>query len=275
MARTSTQITPAEAQAYGKFAIEHGVVLNDGSKEDEQNADFILNYFVNVWKEDITGQNLNKAESQILPHLKRYSPAQAEYYKVANQEPDRANALSAWLAATQGNPGQLVNQGDEAFDNLRLLLLTLRGYDITPARIRDAEDRINNRPGKKLQYVPQLRRDGPRSEAAKVDDGKPFLGDTAERLNEPAWVKRARERNERDAKEAANQPSSTSLQAIRIGEAKRQAEALKGGSHAETEQLNRLFATSGTEINWPETLALRLQMQKQFDKQREVRRFVR
>jgi hypothetical protein len=274
MARTNTQITPAEAQAYGLFCIEHGIVVNDGSKEDEQNADFILNYFVNVWKEDITEQNLDTAWDQIRPHLKMRSPAQAEYYKVATQENDRANQLAAWLA-TQGKPGQLANQGEAAFDNLRLLLLTLRGYEISPPRIRDAEDRIAHKPGKKLQYVPQPRRTEPISPAAKNDDGKPFLGDTAERLNEPGWVKRSRERSEREAKEAANQPSSASVRSRAAAEAREKAESLQSSTHAETDQLRRIFVTSGTEIDWVQTLAARLQMQKQFDKAREVRRFVR
>src|SRR5258705_3224098 len=166
MARTNSEISPAEVQTYAKFSAEHGII-HDGGEDDTKNADFILNYFVNTWKEDITEQNLNTAWDKIRPHLKLYSPAQFEYHKVVNQEGrDRANLLAAWLASNGGKPGQLVNaDSDETYTNLRLLLSSLRGYDITPARIRDPESRIRYKPNK-LSYVAAERRTEPVSPAA-------------------------------------------------------------------------------------------------------------
>jgi len=76
-------------------------------------------------------------------------------------------------------------------------------------------------------------------------------------------------------KEAANQPSAASAQSAAARGAQRQAELIQGATHAETDQLRKLFSTSGTEIDWVQTLAARQQMQKQFDKHRAVSRFVR
>ncbi len=272
MVRTSEQITQNEINAYAKFCAERRVIFE--GTEGEQNAEFIGNYFVNVWKQDITEQNLNTAWEQLRPYVKVYSPTQAEYYKVARQMPDRANQLSNWLA-TQGKVGQLVNQGDEAFENLRLLLIGLRDNDINPTAIRHAEDRVAHTPGSQLHYVPQPRKEmGTITEAARNDDGKPFLG---EHINEPAWVRKSRERSERETAEAASQQSGASAQSAMVREARRKAEEMKGNTHSETEQLHRIFATvPGTsEIDWVQTAAARENLQRSLNKAQEVRRFIR
>jgi hypothetical protein len=208
------------------------------------------------------------------PGLKWLSPAELEYRRIAAENPAAAQQLADWLAK-QGKPGTLVNQGDQYFENMSLLLTTLRGYDINSKTILDAQDRIANRPGKKLQYVPQPRRTAPVSPLAKADDGKPFLGETAERLNEPEWVKRSRARSEREAAEAASRTSSASVRLRAAAEAREKAESLQSSTHAETDQLRKIFVTSGTEIDWVQTLAARLQMQQQFNKHRAVARFIR
>jgi hypothetical protein len=240
----------------------------------KRNADLMDEYFQQNRAIPVTVANIYKAVEARKQNFAWVSLAQAKYNLVAVQETDRANALANWLA-TQGKPGQLISTGDQAFENLTLLLTVLRGYEISPARIRDAEDRIAHQPGKKLHYVQAPRRTEPISPAAKADDGTPFLGDTAERLNEPAWVKRSRERAEREAKEAANQPSSTSLREVAIREARRKAEELRGATHSESNQLQKIFVTQGTEIDWVQTLAARQQMAAQFAKAQAVRRFVR
>jgi hypothetical protein len=270
MARTSEGITAAEVKTYQKFCADQNIVA-DESEAGLQNGETIGTYVAITWGVDFTPATLAVALDKLRDKIVFYSPAQAEYLKVANQEPERANQLANWLA-TQGKPGQLVNQGDEAFDNLRLLLITLRGYEITPSRIRDAEDRIANKPGRRLHYAQAPRRTEPVSPAARDDDGTPFLG---RNLNEPEWVRRSRERSEREAAEAKSAGATASAQAAAIREAKRQAESLQGGTHAETEQLRKIFATSGTEIDWVQTLSSRLQMQKQFEKHRAGSRFIR
>jgi hypothetical protein len=270
MARTNEGITAAEVKTYQKFCADHNIVA-DESEAGLQNGETIGTYVAITWGVDFTPATLAVALDKLRDRIVFYSPAQAEYLKVANQDPDRANQLANWLG-TQGNSGQLVNQGDEAFDNLRLLLITLRGYDINPTTIRHAEDRIGNKPGNKLQYVPQPRREGPRSQAAKNDDGVPFLG---RNLNEPEWVRRSRERSEREAREAASRTSSASARAAAVREAKRQAEELRGNTHAESEQIGRVFVTEGSEVDWPGTLQARLRLQQSFNNAQAVRRFIR
>lgn len=276
MARTSQTVTEQEVQAYVKFCKDNNIVNYDGKgPETLANADFVLNYFLEIWKQDMNEANFAQAFPQLKPHLKFYSsPQHAEYTHIANQNMRAAQQLMDWLA-TQGKTGQLVNApGDERYENLALILTELRNRreDVSPTTIRAAEDRIAHRPGRKLHYVQAPRRTEPQSAAAKSDDGTPFLG---RNLNEPEWVRRSRERSAREAKEAASQRSSTSATSAAVREAQRQAEELRGNSHAESDQLNKIFVTVGTEIDWVQTLAARQHMQKQFNKQQAVRRFTR
>jgi hypothetical protein len=178
MARFSNEIQQNEVRAYEKFCIEQNIIL-DGSQAAIENANLVRDYFTKTWNEVITPETLEKALPQLRPHLNFKSKAQSEFEKLASQEPDRASELDRWLQTHGGKPGQLVNSvyTDETYENLTLLLSTLRGYDINSQRIRDAEDRIAHRPGRKLKYVPVPRREmGTITEAARKDDGAPFLG---------------------------------------------------------------------------------------------------
>jgi hypothetical protein len=174
MPRTSATITQQEVATYAKFCKERGII-NEGSADDAANADIVLKYFTETWPNTINEANLNLAWEALRPHLKLRSKAEQEWYEVAEKELDRAQQVAAWLES-QGKVGQLVNTvGDEAYTNLRLLLETLRGYDINVTTIGHAIDRINHRPGQKLHFVQPGRRTTPLSQAAKNDDGTPFV----------------------------------------------------------------------------------------------------
>src|SRR5947207_470037 len=260
-----------DVQAYGKFCITHGII-NDGSQDDRHNADLVLNYFENTWKEVITAETLERALPALRPHLKFKSTARLEFEKAMTAEPDRARQLDQWLQAHGGKPGQLVNTvlSDDTFENLFLLLGTLRGYEISTPRILDAENRIANRPGRKLHYVPTPRREmGTITEAARNDDGKPFVTDGLTLQSDgslgksPAdYAREARQRSDREATEAKSGTTSAASAAVR--EAKNKAESMRGNTHSEDAQLQRIFVTvPGTsEINWPDTLAARLTLQR-------------
>jgi len=275
-----------DVQAYTKFCITHGII-NDGSQDDRHNADLVLNYFENTWKQDITEKNLEAAWDLIRPHLKLKSKARLEFEKAMTAEPDRARQLDQWLKAHGGKPGQLVNTvlSDDTLENLSLLLGTLGGYEISTVRIQDAENRIANRAGRKLHYVPTPRREmGTITEAARNDDGKPFVTDglTLQRDGSlgksPAdYAREARQRSDRDAAEVNQQRTGASAQSRIAAEAKSKAEGLRGNTHSESDQIGRVFVfTPGTSsVDWSATLQARLNLQKSFNRAQEVRRFIR
>jgi len=90
----------------------------------------------------VTVANIYKAIEARKQDYKWVSVAQARYNIVASENVQAAQELVSWLN-TQGKVGQLVGQGDEAYENLRLLLLTLRGYQIDATTISHAIDLFN------------------------------------------------------------------------------------------------------------------------------------
>jgi hypothetical protein len=247
-----------------------------------RNIDLLDEFFNNHRELPVTLQNIYRAVEERKSEFIWLSPAQFEYNKVANQEPDRANQLAAWLATQGSRPGQLVSSGDLAFENLTLLLPVLRGYEVSPSRIRDAEDRISHRPGKQLHRVAEPRRTEARSRAAKADadysPGKVFSSDMIRNADGSLRSKTFHEQKaDREAKEAAEAASRTP-DASRIASAARtQADSLKGNNHSEDLQISRVFVyIPGTsEVAWPETYQARLALQRSLNRAQETRRFIR
>src|SRR6266699_2644922 len=210
------QMNEAEAQLRARG-------LDEG---EERIVEIIDSYFQMYRSTPVTAATVVKL-IESTPGLKWLSAAELEYRKIAAANPAAAQELVAWLN-TQGKPGQLVNSGDAAYENLTLLLGTLQGYEISTVRIQDAENRIANRAGRKLHYVATPRRTEPVSPHAKADDGKPFMTDglTLQRDGSlgksPAdYAREARARSERDAAEAASQRrSGASAQSAAVREAK-------------------------------------------------------
>lgn len=215
---------------------------------------------------------------QAQPGLKWLSAAELEFRRIAAENPAAAEKLAAWIGATQGRPGTLEATGDLYFLNASNLLQELRGREVTAETIAAAIGRIgapasrfDTRKRPPLHYVPESRPADPRQ---KESDGIPFLGRD---VNEPRWKRIQRERQESEAREAASQPSASSVTSAAVREAKQSAEQLRGGTHSESDQLQRIFVTSpGTsQIDWPATLRSRLEMQQAFNKRRAVSRFIR
>ncbi len=245
----------------------------------ERIVDIIDGYFQTYRSSPVTADAIVKLiEAQ--PGLKWQTPAELEYRKVANQEPDRANVLVAWLN-TQGKPGQLANTGDEAFVTLRLLLQTLRGYQIDSTTIAHALDRISKH--QTLAYVQAPRRTEPVSAKAKADTdysvGKPFSGGDMIRNPDGSWRNKNfhEQRADTEAAERAKQPNVAGIASRAAADAKSKAEGLRGNTHSEDAQIQSIFVTvPGTsDINWPATLDARLTLQRSLNKHREVSRFIR
>lgn len=213
------------------------------------------------------------------PGLKWLSPAELEYRRIAAENPTAAQKVRDWLLTQK----IFVKEGDQGFENQSGILQELRGRAVMPETIQNAIASIGapvsrfHAARRPLHYIEAPRRTEPVSRAAKSDDGSKFLGNDLIKNADGSYRSKtvAEQRRDMEAKEAANQPSVASVRSRATAEAREKAESLQGSTHAETDQLKKLFVTSGTEIDWQATLASRLQMQAQFDKQRAVRRFIR
>ena len=237
--------------------------LDEGN---ERVVDVLDGYFQANRAVPVTAEAIVKlVEAQL--GLKWLSPAELEYRRVAAENPTAAQHLADWLAK-QGKPGTPVNTGDQAFGNLTLLLIELRGRPVDSQRIHEAIGRISFKRGRQLSFVPMPRQTDPRQHQG---DGSGFLG---KNVNEPHWK---RVQREREARDAANKQSGSSAESVAVREAKQKAEQLRGNTHSESDQLQRVFVTtSGTsEIDWVQTLAARLNLQKSLNKAQAVRRFIR
>src|SRR5580692_3778134 len=106
---------------YTQFCEQNNVILDEGLDghgipESLENAEFVVNYFQNVWKQPITKQNLDAAKNVLLPHLKTFqTPQHAEYAKLSSEARrvfaewrpssgladtmQNANAILGWLNA--------------------------------------------------------------------------------------------------------------------------------------------------------------------------------
>jgi hypothetical protein len=249
MARFSNEIQPHEVRAYQQFCIDHNILLDGDVEAYTANANLVRDYFTKTWNEVITPETLATAFSQLRPHLKFKSTARLEFEKLASQEPDRATQLDLWLQDQGGKPGQLVNSlyGDETYENLTALLIALCGYDITPERIRDAEDRIAHRTGKQLHRVPQPRRTEPVSQAAKEDNGEPFVTSGLTKQKDgslgksPAdYAREARERSEK------NNPSPSQTPALALDASEQAWKAmadglLSDGTHSQQARVRAVY----------------------------------
>jgi hypothetical protein len=225
---------------------------------DEHNRKLIDLFFQANRQLPVTVENVFKAVAARQSEFKSLTPAQAEYFKIASEDIAKATELEDWLA-NQGQPAALVNSGEKAFENMSLLLAELRGRWVTPETIRQAEGRINFKPGRKLHYVPLSRRVDARQHT--VDESqKPgqFIMDANK-----TKLDYSREREQALAKKRPTQPDPAAVSSA----AQREAEAISGNTHSQTDQLQRVFVTTpGTsDIDWPATLNARRQMQSRFN----------
>jgi len=226
---------------------------------DEHNRKLIDLFFQANRQLPVTVENVFKAVAARQSEFKSVTPAQAEYFKIASEDIGKATELERWLA-TQGQPAALVNSGDQVFENMTLLLQELRGRSVTPETIRQAEGRINFKPGRKLHYVPLPRREHYGRHSADDDPNRKdgvFIRRTDANKTPADYV---REREEALAKNRAT-PQRESVTVIET-RARAEAESLRGNSHSQDAQLARMFVNKpGGEIDWPATLNVRRQMQ--------------
>jgi hypothetical protein len=94
--RTSVEITNQEVEAYTTWCSKHHA-FREG-QEGVDNGNFVRDYFLQTWGEDITEANLDKALPYIRPHLKFKSHAYLKLEQAANgMTPQEAEIIDAWI----------------------------------------------------------------------------------------------------------------------------------------------------------------------------------
>jgi hypothetical protein len=235
--RTNEQLTQTEIDAFQKFCNDHRIVSDEG-EVGLANGTLIGEYLINTWEVDLTPETLKVALEKLRDRLTFYSEAQAKYKQVAQEDPERANALLHWLQGP-GNTS-LVKEGEEALQNQSTLLVELRGREITPKNIQDAIGRAAHKRG--LYFTQTPRHVDPRQH---TDDGKGFLHDE----KNPRY--RNGKLNHAHVEPGTKQETMSSLDP---SEARWQemAEALRGNTHGKNAELERIRGK-----NWRETYELR------------------
>jgi hypothetical protein len=211
----------------------------------QRNGDLLHEYFESNPTVPVTIENIFRAIESRKQDYKWLSPAAHEWYQAAQQNQQLANDLANHLAG-HGQPGRLVNAGDPLFENLLLLFneINSRRESATSQTILAAQDRIAHRPEKQLQYVPQPRRTEPVSRAAKEDDGSGFLKKDMVRTADGGWRSKtpAEQKAEREAQEAANQPTAQDRLSVEDREWKSMSqELLRYGTHGQQATIRQTY----------------------------------
>ena len=213
----------------------------------QRNADLLVEYFDQNPATPITVVTIFQAVEARKNDFKWVPKSAVEYFKVASEHPQAAAALETWY----GNQRHLVNdKEDQRYQNLASLLVELRGREINPTTIAQAEGRIGYKPGRKLHYVPAPRKV---SAAQHQDDGTKFVTDglTVQKDGSlgksPLDYKReARKRSEENA------PSPDNSLSIAQAEAKKECGLMRGNTHGATAAIQRMyvFKPGTTDVDW-------------------------
>jgi hypothetical protein len=260
--RTSTTITQNEVDAYAKFCAEHNIV-NDNSQADAANAELVVDYFLNTWKQDITEANLAAAFPQLKQHLKFHSKAETDLRK-ATISFDEANRkkFAEWFESQTF----LVKEGEQGFENAANLMEELKGREVNRetiaaaiGRIEAPTSRFDTRVRRPLHYLQTQRQMSPAAQA-DAPDRKPgeFISKQGmKRFADGSWGKDYAA--ERAATAAKNNPTATDSVRLLEAQARQDAENIRGNSRYQDSLLGKTFVTKpGTsDIDWTATAAAR------------------
>lgn len=259
MARTSQEVTQSEGVAFELWCAENNVIL-DGSAEGKANGALIrANFIEGNWLEDITKESLDKYHDLLRPHLKYYSE---------NRKAINASWSQMTLAEQKvfSDYWKVDRQLEDSEFNLAIILGWIKGHDlaVTDGHISRAVEMLRD----KLQWkytstfqsrVPQEVKDAHTKPGSFISDAN----------KSPQQYKK-----ENDDALAKARGDKTSQQSREVNEAQREAESLKGRTHADTERIQSRFdANKDGSINWVSTLRLRkLEQQAQERARQLVRR---
>ncbi len=264
MARTNmTAFTPEELTALLNWAAQFDLPF-DSTAIGEENQTFIKNYFIETWKEDCTLENLQVAEAMLTPHLKANDPAGKETFADywSNLTSNEKEEAFLW------KPSKAFVPTVQNYNVLYQALAT-RGMRVTRENLTWAAGRFAN----ELQWDSnQLPKNKPYhqavAEARGVDKsdtdmlGPDFSIDLqglhgarleSAKAHNAAYFKR-KDAEARNRSEDKPENATTRL-ARENAKAKREAEELRGYTHAENDELSRMFVMiKGThDVDWPAT----------------------
>jgi hypothetical protein len=206
------------------------------------------------------------------------SHAEHSWYVAAESNPQLANNIAAYFAQTSGRPGSFIKDGDPLFENMLEFFkeLSSRREEVSVQSIAHAENRIANRPGPKLHYVPQPRRTEPISPAAKADDGKPFIMDGLKKQRDGSYGKSPADyaAEARAAQEAAN-PQPTAQERLSVEDARWRSmaeQACNFGSHGQQQTLKQEFdKAQASGLDWRRTYEAVNQVVNMYRRSAQVR----
>jgi len=198
------------------------------------------------------------------------SPAQQRFDRVvAVQGAERGEQIRHYLA----KQNQLVNTGEELYDNAAELLEELHGRPVDSANILNAIGRISaptsrfdTRTRRQLHFVPQPKKQHYGHHSAS-DDANRKPGQFVTDANKTVHQYKA------EILASQAQPSQDGDSAATISTAaQREAESLQGAYHSETAMIQRVmvFRPGTTETDWVKTLSARKNMQAVLTRQRET-----
>jgi hypothetical protein len=94
--RQSATITPEEVKVYGQFCAKHHVFLDGQWGVD--NANFVPDYFLTTWQQDLTEANLAAALPHIRPYLKFKTEAEVKLDKASDGMTEKETQIfNAWV----------------------------------------------------------------------------------------------------------------------------------------------------------------------------------
>jgi hypothetical protein len=261
MSRTSSQITEAEQSAYAKFCAENGII-NDGSADSDANGQFVANYFLQTWNQDITDKNLQAAKEQLLPHLKKHDPEQlALANALAKFSVDEQKIAMDWVPP---RGLKITNRAVVAI----LSWISGHGFQLSKETMALAVGQQRVQPFLEWEYVSQ---DNTKHHK-HADDGTSFVTEGLTKQKDGSFGKSPRDyAREREEALAKNRPQESTPASAIQAEAEREANNIAGRTHSQTDQLRKLFVTKpGQGIDWVETLSARKRMQAVFDNRAAV-----
>jgi len=266
MARTSEVLTPQEIRAFQEFAKEKNLVMEGDA--GEKNGNHIAEYICVTWGQDITEATLAVALEKLHDRLTFLTQDEISFNAAKAVNPEAAEYLGANYAAHK-----LSEIPEQKLENIKFLAEKLIGRPVNYATVeneilRAGADTSRFHKHHIIHFSEEAKQLNVRQKPVDADykPGQLFSAKDSNKSN----ADYARERAEAAAKDNPKPADSAKVleEAARV-----QAAELKGDSHSDSDQLQRLFIfRPGTsEISWRDTLAARKDFQTRLRKSRETK----